>query len=194
MAKWVSPLFADIRNKLGDSVIFSNWKGRPYFRKYAKPSNPRTDKQLAHRDVFRKLVKRFQEIKVDPEEKEQWDNKATPYQMSGFNLFLSRGRKSYIEVNTNSATAGSTIQIRYKVGFPVDEACIVVMKDNNYLETIEIAQAEGTLNYTVSAAGIYEFWIAEKDILDKDGHPSRITKWKPDPTLKAGREAVVTVT
>ena len=42
MAKWISPLFADIRNKLGDSVIFSNWKGRPYFRKYAKPSNPKT--------------------------------------------------------------------------------------------------------------------------------------------------------
>jgi len=32
MAKWISPIFSDARNKLGDAVVFSNWKGRSYFR------------------------------------------------------------------------------------------------------------------------------------------------------------------
>ena len=193
MAKWVSPIFTDIRNKLGRSVIFSNWKGRVYFRKYAVPANPRTNNQIAQREVFKNLVKRFQEIKVDTVEKQNWDNAATPYQLSGFNLFMSWGRKSYIETNVSSITLGSSVNITYNVGFPVDEACIVVVKDGTYLETINISTASGTITYTPASAGTYEFYIAAKNIVDSNGHPSRITKWKPDPTIPGAKEAKVVV-
>lgn len=50
MAKWKSPLFSDIRNKLGENVVFSMWKGRPYMRSYVTPANPNSLKQAANRD------------------------------------------------------------------------------------------------------------------------------------------------
>ena len=193
MAKWVSPILTDIRNKLGNSVIFSNWKGRAYFRKYARPANPRTNKQIAQRETFKKLVKRFQEIEVNASEKEAWDNKATPYMMSGFNLFMSRGRKSYIEASSDTANVNGSVTITYSIGFPVDEATIVIYKDGSYYGEQQISTASGSFTYTFSEAGTYEFWIAEKDIQDPNGHPSRITKWKPDPNIPGAKECKVTV-
>ena len=88
MAKWTSVLFSDIRNKLGDQVVFSNWKGRPYCRAYVKPANPNTLPQQAQRDKNRKGILGYQtEVAGIPAAITAWNELALTRQISGANLF-----------------------------------------------------------------------------------------------------------
>lgn len=94
MAKWKSPLFSDIRNKLGENVVFSMWKGRPYMRSYVTPANPNSLKQAANRDQMRKIVAMYQtNIKGDASIAAAWDVEALPRLISGYNQFTAYGRK-----------------------------------------------------------------------------------------------------
>lgn len=93
MAKWKSALFSDIRNKLGDQVVFSQWKGRPYMRSYTVPANPNTLAQQAQRNQMKNIVQMFQQnIKGTPALKAAWNTEALPELISGFNIFTKYGR------------------------------------------------------------------------------------------------------
>lgn len=124
MAKWISPLFSDIRNKLGDSVVFSSWKGRGYFRAYVIPANPKTKKQEAHRDVLRQLVARYQEVVTEVEEIASWNKAALSFLISGYNLFTKYGRKTSISCVTGSAPNGITVT--YTLGMPAGLASVLL--------------------------------------------------------------------
>ena len=52
MAKYYSSTFGKISGKHGTAVAVIMKDGSTYLRKYTKPSNPRTDKQQAHRAKF----------------------------------------------------------------------------------------------------------------------------------------------
>jgi len=52
-------LDGSFRGKLGN-VIGSSWKGKPYVKAYAKTGNPKTEKQVAVREVFSKRIKAAQ--------------------------------------------------------------------------------------------------------------------------------------
>ena len=52
MAKFYSSTFGEISGKHGSAVAVTRKDGTTYIRIYAKPSNPRTDKQQAHRAKF----------------------------------------------------------------------------------------------------------------------------------------------
>ena len=52
MAKFYSSTFGAISGKHGNAVAVTRKDGTTYIRMYAKPSNPRTDKQQAHRAKF----------------------------------------------------------------------------------------------------------------------------------------------
>ena len=52
MAKFYSSTFGEISGKHGNAVAVTRKDGTTYIRIYAKPSNPRTDKQQAHRAKF----------------------------------------------------------------------------------------------------------------------------------------------
>lgn len=52
MAKFYSSTFGAISGKHGSAVAVTRKDGTTYIRMYAKPSNPRTDKQQAHRAKF----------------------------------------------------------------------------------------------------------------------------------------------
>ena len=52
MAKYYSSTFGQISGKHGSAVAVTRKDGTTYIRIYAKPSNPRTDKQQAHRAKF----------------------------------------------------------------------------------------------------------------------------------------------
>jgi len=196
MTKWISPIFSDARNALGKSVVFSNWKGRPYFRSYVIPANPRTNKQKAHRAVMKELVKRWQQIAVSESIKSAWDKEALSYQISGYNLFVKYGRLSKIEV-PSTGTAGSPITITYTLGLPANKARIYVYDGSTWTD---ITPAEGlssepnsTLEWTPPSAGTYEFYIADGDVLvEGDSAPQpyqAITKWSPDETNGVAKEA-----
>lgn len=89
MAKWKSPIFSDIRNKLGDNVVFSMWKGRQYMRSYVKPANPNSVAQQANRQHMQLLVARYQTyIKTDGALVTLWNAAALPQLISGYNRFI----------------------------------------------------------------------------------------------------------
>ncbi|MDP2105881.1 MAG: hypothetical protein Q8J76_07790, partial [Desulfobulbaceae bacterium] len=88
--KWKSPFLSDLRNKLGESIVGSMWKGRPYFRSYVVPSNPKTNGQKAHRDVMTKAVANWQVIVTGVQgalNETEWNRVALPDAISGFNKF-----------------------------------------------------------------------------------------------------------
>ena len=94
MATWKSPIFSDIRNKLGDNVVFSMWKGRPYMRSYVKPSNPNSLAQQANRLQMAAIVALYQaNVKGTAINAAAWDAEALPSLVSGYNLFTKYGRQ-----------------------------------------------------------------------------------------------------
>jgi len=189
MAKWTSPVLTDIRNQVGKSVVFSSWKGRSYFRSYVVPTNPKTLKQMANREVHALLVKRWQEIATTEDIKSAWNAiGAAEANITGYNAFVKYGRKSMISCDA-SATAGSTITITYTLGLPAAYAMIVAIKPDGTLEivadagTLEAGEGK-TVTYTVSSTGTYQFFIADSRVLiSGDTAPQNyqlITKWMPD--------------
>jgi len=203
MAKWKSPLFSDIRNKLGESAVFSIWKGRPYFRGYVIPANPQTNKQQAHRAVLRELVRRWQDIIDTADKKAVWNAEALPYQISGYNLFTKYGRMSKISVPASASGSGTAdIEITYTLGLPASKAKIY-RYDGNIWE--DVTPAEGlesgedkTFTDTVDTSGTYEYYIAYSDVLVEGDTPPQeyqaITKWSPDITTGTAKEAKCEVT
>ena len=94
MATWKSPIFSDIRNKLGDNVVFSMWKGRPYMRSYVKPANPNSLAQQANRLQMAAIVALYQaNVKGTEINAAAWDAEALPSLVSGYNLFTKYGRQ-----------------------------------------------------------------------------------------------------
>ena len=125
MAKWKSPLFSDIRNKLGENVVFSMWKGRPYMRSYVVPANPDSLKQQANRDHMAKIVAMYQaNVKGDASIAAAWDVEALPRLISGYNQFTAYGRKVTLGVLDLSAT---TISIPVTASaIPADRLAVMV--------------------------------------------------------------------
>lgn len=94
MAKWKSPIFSDIRNKLGDNVVFSMWKGRPYMRAFVMPANPNSLAQQANRAHMAAIVALYQaNVKGTAINAAAWDLEALPKLISGYNIFTKYGRQ-----------------------------------------------------------------------------------------------------
>ena len=198
MAKWTSPLFTDMRNKIADSVVFSRWKGRGYFRSWVKPANPRTNAQKAHRAVLANLVKRYQELTADSAVKSAWNARALEYLISGYNLFVKWGRSSYVKAEPGSASG--KLKVTYKCGIPLSEARLYTYNptegwsDDTPAEGL--ASGENTIEITKSANTEYTVFLATKNVL-KEGDTSpqayqAITKWYPDTTNGVAVEAKAT--
>jgi|LGOV01.1.fsa_nt_gb hypothetical protein len=93
MAKWWSPIFSDIRNKLGENVVFSQWKGRPYMRSYVVPANPQTNAQTAERAHMAAIVDMYQQnVKGTGAHVTAWNEEALKDLISGYNQFTKYGR------------------------------------------------------------------------------------------------------
>jgi len=191
MAKWKSALFSDIRNRLGNQVVFAVWKGRGYFRKYVIPSNPRTLKQQANRDQLRKLVEQFKSVVDTEDKKTAWDQIGLLFNnVSGYNAFMKIGRKSKIACD-ETGTVGSAITITYTVEVGIDLCGIVVKKPDGSLEIVvdkgNLETGENkTATYTPDAEGEYIFYIACLEVLlegDTSPKPYQLVNaWKPDYT------------
>lgn len=203
MAKWKSPIFSDIRNKLADNVVFSIWKGREYFRSYVIPANPKTNAQKAVREVFKLLVKRWQEVVGTGDARTAWNQKALEKLILGYNLFMQEGRKSELSAEVTSAWDGSsaTITITYTLGFSASSARVYRYDGTNWTDVTPSgglsATPDSTFDDIVSAQGTYEYYIADGDVLvSGDTAPQdyqAITKWKADKVNGTAVEAKVTV-
>jgi len=201
MPKWASPIFSDMRNAIGQNVVFSQWKGRPYMRSWVKPANPQTNKQQANRDVLTQLVKRYQEISADPDVKAEWNEEALPYVISGFNVFVKWGRLSKISVSPESGSAPLTATITYTCGIPLAKATLLQFDGTTWTKIKDKGELEAGEDKTVTVegleAGTYYFFLADDDVLKSgDTAPQNyqaITKWKPDLVNGVAKEAKVVV-
>jgi len=186
--KWKSVLFSELSNKLGDQIVGARWKGRGYFRSYTIPANPRTLKQLAHRDTLDKILKHVQaEILSDVDYKAAWNLAALPLSISGYNLVMKYGRKTKMAC-PSTGTADSPVTITYTAGLPLAKAGIFQITDSVVTEVAAAGTLEAGDDKTVDtgnlAAGTYYFWMADTTVLKEgDSWPQLyqgVTKWKPD--------------
>jgi len=186
--KWKSVLFSELSNKLGDQIVGARWKGRGYFRSYVIPANPRSLKQLAHRDCLDKILKHVQsEILDDADIKAAWNATALPLLISGYNLVMKYGRQTKIACPP-TGTADSPIDITYTCGVPLAKAGIFQITDSTVTEVAAAGTLEAGEDKTVAtgnlAAGTYFFYMADTSVLKGvDSWPQiyqGVTKWKPD--------------
>ena len=127
MAKWKSPIFSDIRNKLGENVVFSMWKGRQYMRSYTKPSNPKTLAQTANRLHMEALVSYWQSHQATVDAvKTLWNAAALSDLISGFNRFI-KGLRGYVISSVTLAHGTFTFTLDSSA-LPLNEMIVCVGK------------------------------------------------------------------
>jgi len=99
MAKVTGPLMSmDARGKLANAIVFIGWRGIQDVRRWVKPANPRTTKQVEQRNRFTQAVDKYHEL--TPTDKAAWETKASGKPYSGFNLFVSRVVKTLVAGKT----------------------------------------------------------------------------------------------
>ena len=202
MAKWKSPIFSDIRNKLGENVVFSMWKGRPYMRSYVTPANPNSLKQQAQRALVANIVAMYQSnVKGDESIAAAWDVEALPRLISGYNQFVQYGASVTLGVLDLSAT---TISIPVTASsIPADRLAIMVydLSETTYLLP---TSKRGLSTYTEAdytawtpAAGDL-IYVADTKVLDGEDIESTAAlykacnHWKKNITTGAADAMVVT--
>jgi len=150
-------IIADMRGQFQESIVFSDWRGRKYARRYTKPYNPKTCAQEAHRSLHRYLVNLFQtNIKNNSTYKEAWDIEATPYKFSGFNLFLSIGLGSTLKLSSPSS---GRVRVEWKLGQKgaLDKFRIVIYApDGSVFKEITPDTREGFAEYSTGTGGEYK--------------------------------------
>ena len=96
MAKVTGPLFSiSASGTVGKAFTFGIWKGIQYVREWFKPANPRTAQQTNMRTAMTLIVAYWQA--QGQAVKDVWNAFASGYAMTGFNMFVSRALKAYIE-------------------------------------------------------------------------------------------------
>jgi len=188
MAKWKSPFFSDIRNKLGENVVFSMWKGRAYMRKYTSPANPNTDAQKRIRDLLRQNNIEWQnKIAAKSDVKTIWNALALPDLISGFNKYSKQALTSRVSHDAGHVT-GTPSEVTYTLGFPAQHAALYVEDTTSHL--VEVLSAQGTLSGGIDETVMVDFpnvgtvhvWICdERAIHDDDDathrYASPVAKW-----------------
>lgn len=110
MAKVTSPLMSlDASGTIGNALTFAKWKGRNYVRQYVIPAYSNTTEQANIRDIVRKASLAWKAestvggTAVNTVYKTAYNNAATAYSISGFNLFI----KECVQKNGGVAFDGS---------------------------------------------------------------------------------------
>ncbi len=110
-----------LQGRLGDEIGYVV-HGRQRWRRYVKPADPRTKRQLCRRRAFARLVLRWHAL--TEAEKEYWNTLARRSRckrIKGFNLFLSSGMKEFeaaqrIEAIRSSVKSFCRRFVRVKAG------------------------------------------------------------------------------
>ena len=190
MPIWRSPIFSDIRNALEDQVVFSMWKGRPYFRAHVFPAQPRTPPVMAERAQWRLGVGYWRERVLTAPQRAVWAAIALDRLISGFNQFMSQNRRSCIS-SPAAVTPGATMTITYTLGIGAGDAMLV--EENDATRALTIIAPAGTLlagenqtfTHAAPVAGTYNYWIADsRALVDGDVAPQPYQLFcneRPDP-------------
>jgi hypothetical protein len=118
MVKVSAPAMSlEASGKLGGSLVFSKWKGRPYVRALVKPSNPRTGPQTGVRAMMRFLSQAWKALGSTIWS--DWEDRAKETTISPFNAYISynmaRWRRflgcSQLDPATEASTANTVSAI-----------------------------------------------------------------------------------
>jgi len=129
---------------IGKSIVASSWKGIQYIRAYAKPSDPKTERQTKVRQDFSNAVKAWRAL--DARQKRFYDRIAKG--ISGFNLFVSRFMQA--ANSRRSPELPVIIHWRTEDGLPVEEGMLVVRKSGRQLFADSLKEVEGEIALTPS--------------------------------------------
>lgn len=80
-------LSLDASGTIGDSMVFSKWKGRPYVRVRVIPHNPKSGGQVGIRSMFQFLAKQWAGLTAG--NKATWILRAAATNISTFNAFMA---------------------------------------------------------------------------------------------------------
>ncbi len=156
-----------MRNKLGNQIIGTGWKGRMVFRAYKVPANPNTLAQQANRDHSKVLLQHYQsKIGSDEGKAAMWNTDALPRAISGYNLMMKLGRKSSITCDT-TGTTGVEMAGGYTVSTDISTQGIYVHRitsqDFEEVEVIGALTAGGpnAFAYTPTSAEEHVFWLVD---------------------------------
>jgi len=84
MALVKAPLFGlDASGALGDSIVFSKWRGRNYVRILTQPANPKSGLQVGMRSVFKYITQSWDALSAAL--KTAWEAEATADNITGLN-------------------------------------------------------------------------------------------------------------
>lgn len=148
MATWKSPIFSDIRNKLGENVVFSMWKGRPYMRSYVKPSNPDTVAQQANRADMTSLVSNWQSTKaITPATVTAWNAAALSDLISGYNRFI-KGMRGFVLDGAPTLAHGSFSITLASTKLPLNQQVLVAVDVSE--SAVVIAGKQTIAEYTAA--------------------------------------------
>lgn len=102
MAKVYGPAMSfDARGKLANSIVFSDWKGIGYARKYTIPKNPRTTAQVTQRGLFSWVHDVFKWLPTDVSQ--SWYAYAQGKPLSGPNVWSQKNIKALYGQANNDA-------------------------------------------------------------------------------------------
>jgi hypothetical protein len=111
---------------IGKTTTASKWKRVRYLRKWVSPTNPRTELQMYQRSIFTQAVEAWHEL--SREQQEAYNRIASPYGISGYNLFVRR----YIELARMEEKYYAPVTAELKVideeREPVKKATVIIKK------------------------------------------------------------------
>ncbi len=88
MAVVKAPLLSlEASGKLGNALVFSKWKGRPYVRTLVTPANPKSGGQVGMRAMFKWLSQKWNAVSAA--DKATWEERADQAIVSPFNAYMS---------------------------------------------------------------------------------------------------------
>ncbi len=89
MAKTTAPLLSfGASGQIGQTLVASKWKGRPYMRRYTVPANPNTTEQQNTRTAFSALQSMYKTMPA--EVTAAWDAYAQGQVLTGRNAFTKK--------------------------------------------------------------------------------------------------------
>jgi len=108
MVKVYGPaLSMDASGTIGNTMVFSKWKGRHYIRSHVNPAQPRTGPQVGVRAMFKFLSKQW--AGLSSPNKVSWEILAKQLNVSPFNAstHVNQSRwRNFLTPSKNSAVAG----------------------------------------------------------------------------------------
>lgn len=183
MVKVNGPMFSlGASGTLAKTIVFANWKGRPYVRERVIPSNPKSGGQTGRRAMMRFLAQSWSLVSAG--NKATWQTLADTGVFSPFNAYTQTNMKRWHNFMTGSEAYPAT-----ETGNPSDNALTAATWEENRIKLtlsgLSLGDAWGMIIYAATSPGFTPA-VGNAIIIDPDGTiashdifwtPPSVTTW-----------------